>query len=156
MDYSNNEIEAVLQNGNMHIDSDEVYDAVRRGWTKLHDASDDEIIEHFADYEPESIVGVVSNVKGIVFEQEIVRTLDNAGIDADLFDATNNPGTDIFLSNGQEFSVKSGISPHAAEEDLDEGLDVISTHEIATYHDEIIDTGMSSDELTDAVVDALF
>ena len=154
MDYSNADIEKILMTSDMQLTSGEVCDAVRRGWTELSTATDTEIVDHFAGYSADSMVGVVSNVKGIALEMEVERALDNSGINANIFELTNNPGTDIFLGNGQEYSVKSGVSDRATLEDISEGLTVIATSEIADKNI-AIDAGISSAALAASVIAAL-
>ena len=151
MYYSKEYIQNILLDSDMHLTEDEVFDAFRRGWSDLENASNDEIVEYFSDYSDESMVGVISNVKGIAFEMEIERAFDNHGLDANLFDEINHPGTDIYLDNGQEFSVKSGTNIEPTVEDLDEGLDVISTTEIADVTDAIDGNMLNLDLVYDIV-----
>jgi len=137
MYYSKEYIQNILLDSDMNLTEDEVFDAFRRGWSDLENASNNEIVEYFSDYSDESMVGVISNVKGIAFEMEIERAFDSQGLDANLFDEINHPGTDIYFDNGQEFSIKSGTNIEPTLEDLDEGLDVIATTEIADVTDAI-------------------
>lgn len=79
------------------IDASEVFEAVRRGYNQLEFASADEIADYFTDVEAKSVLGHVSNIKGILFEQEYMDTLAEQGISAQLFESTNHPLTDISI-----------------------------------------------------------
>ncbi len=66
-----------------------VFDAVRRGYNELEFASNDDILAYFGDINPDAMSGHISNIKGIVFEQQVVNALNEQGMDAMLFEATN-------------------------------------------------------------------
>ena len=45
------------------IESEEVFNAIRRGYTELKEASPDEICAYFSDLESSELVGPISNIK---------------------------------------------------------------------------------------------
>jgi len=77
--------------------TDSVFEAVRRGYSELSESSNSEIENYFAEVNPEAMVGHISNVKGILFEQQYVEKLAAEGVHAEVFEATNHPAVDIAL-----------------------------------------------------------
>jgi DNA-binding NarL/FixJ family response regulator len=142
---------------------DAVFDAVRRGYNELELASNDEIIDYFADVNPDAMSGHISNIKGIVFEQEVVNALNEQGIDAMLFDATNHPVSDIALmSDGDiaaEVQLKATDSVSYINETLAENPDIpiIVTSEVTNSFDStmVIDSGIDNVALDDVVSEVL-
>lgn len=140
-----------------------VFDAVRRGYNELELASNDEIFDYFADVNPDAMLGHISNIKGIVFEQEIVTVLNEQGIDAMLFEATNHPVSDITLmSDGDiaaEVQLKATDSVAYINETLAENPDIpiIVTSEVANSFDStmVIDSGIDNVTLDEAVSEVL-
>ncbi|CDT62349.1 hypothetical protein AB6C72_14455 [Vibrio splendidus] len=140
-----------------------VFDAVRRGYNELELASNDEILDYFADVNPDAMSGHVSNIKGIVFEQEVVAALNGQGMDAMLFEATNHPVSDIALmSDGDiaaEVQLKATDSVSYINETLSENSDIpiIVTSEVADSLDStmVIDSGIDNAALTDSVSETL-
>lgn len=140
-----------------------VFDAVRRGYNELELASNDEILKYFADVSPDAMSGHISNIKGIVFEQEVVTALNVQGMDATLFEATNHPVSDIALmSDGDiaaEVQLKATDSVAYINETLAENPDIpiIVTSEVANSFDSsmVIDSGIDNVALDDAVTDVL-
>ncbi|MCU8032175.1 cytochrome P450 [Shewanella sp. SM101] len=140
-----------------------VFDAVRRGYNELELASNDEIFDYFADVNPDAMSGHISNIKGIVFEQEIVTVLNEQGIDAMLFEATNHPVSDITLmSDGDiaaEVQLKATDSVAYINETLAENPDIpiIVTSEVANSFDStmVIDSGIDNVTLDEAVSEVL-
>jgi len=140
-----------------------VYDAVRRGYNELELASNDEILDYFADVNPDAMSGHISNIKGIVFEQEVVTALNEQGMDAMLFEATNHPVSDIALmSDGDiaaEVQLKATDSVAYINETLAENPDIpiIVTSEVADGLEStmVIDSGIDNVALNDAVSEVL-
>ncbi|WP_286300695.1 hypothetical protein [Vibrio apostichopi] len=140
-----------------------VFDAVRRGYNELELASNDEILDYFADVTPDAMSGHVSNIKGIVFEQEVVAALNGQGMDAMLFEATNHPVSDIALmSDGDiaaEVQLKATDSVAYINETLAENSDIpiIVSSEVADSFDGtlVIDSGIDNAILTDTVSETL-
>ncbi|MFA0181205.1 hypothetical protein AB4463_12400 [Vibrio cyclitrophicus] len=145
------------------ITQNSVFDAVRRGYNELELASNDDILDYFADINPDAMSGHISNIKGIVFEQEVVTALNEQGIDAMLFDATNHPVSDIALmSDGDiaaEVQLKATDSVAYINETLAENPDIpiVVTSEVANGCDStmVIDSGIDNVALGDAVSEAL-
>ena len=147
-----------------HIESSEVFNAVRRGYRELADASDGEILEFFGAESPESLAGHLANVKGILFEQEYLDTLHANGIDAELFEATNHPLSDLRILDGhgeplEELQLKASSDPgYIAEtlESLPEEIAVVTTSEVAAdFPDAVIDSGISDTLLEEVVSETL-
>ena len=140
-----------------------VFDAVRRGYNELELASNDEILDYFADVNPDAMSGHVSNIKGIVFEQEVVAALNGQGMDAMLFEATNHPVSDIALmSDGDiaaEVQLKATDSVAYINETLAENPDIpiIVTSEVANGFDStmVIDSEIDNVALGDTVSEVL-
>ncbi|WP_434360059.1 hypothetical protein NF212_06940 [Parasalinivibrio latis] len=145
------------------IAQNSVFDAVRRGYNELELASNDEILDYFADVNPDAMSGHISNIKGIVFEQEVVTALNEQGIDAMLFEATNHPVSDIALmSDGDiaaEVQLKATDSISYINETLAENPDIpiIVTSEVVDSFDStmVIDSGIDNVALDEAVSEVL-
>ncbi|HIF9272534.1 TPA: hypothetical protein ACX6QR_000510 [Photobacterium damselae] len=145
------------------IAQNSVFDAVRRGYNELELASNDEIFDYFADVNPDAMSGHISNIKGIVFEQEVVTALNEQGMDAMLFEATNHPISDIALMSGDdiaaEVQLKATDSVAYINETLAENPDIpiIVTSEVANGFDStmVIDSGIDNIALGDAVSEVL-
>lgn len=147
------------------IDSSEVFASVRRGYSELNNASQEEIIDNFSSTDPDELSGHISNIKGILFEEEVVKALNEQGISAELFNETNHPITDIaiFDSDGDiatEIQLKATDSVDYILNTLEDHPDVpiIATHEVAqhlTDNDMVIDSGVDNEALTNAVASTL-
>ncbi|AEX22831.1 hypothetical protein [Vibrio sp. EJY3] len=140
-----------------------VFDAVRRGYNELELASNDDILDYFSDVDPDAMSGHISNIKGIVFEQEVVTALNDQGMDTLLFEATNHPVSDIALmSDGDiaaEVQLKATDSVSYINETLAENSDIpiIVTSEVADSLDStlVIDSGIDNVVLDDTVSEVL-
>ena len=142
------------------MDSEDVFNAVRRGYNKLQDASSDEICSYFSNLEQKELIGHINNIKGILFEQEIAETLNNQGVSASLFELTNHPDSDLMIMDGNdiigEFQLKATDSVSYINDTLDKNPDIpiITTHEVAQNFNDtslVIDSGINNDVLTDCV-----
>ena len=146
------------------IDASEVFEAVRRGYNQLEFASADEIADYFTDVEAKSVLGHVSNIKGILFEQEYMDTLAEQGISAQLFESTNPPLTDISILDPDgsinEIQLKATDSSSYINATVTDNpdIDVVTTSEVFGNidHEGVIDSGISNSDLGDAVVETLF
>ena len=145
------------------LNSSSVFDAVRRGYNELETANNEDILAYFADVNPDAMSGHISNIKGIVFEQEVVVALNEQGMNAMLFEATNHPISDIALMNGDdiaaEVQLKATDSVAYINETLAENPDIpiIVTSEVADSFDSsmVIDSGIDNVALDDAVSEVL-
>ncbi|HIF9257789.1 TPA: hypothetical protein ACX6RA_000823 [Photobacterium damselae] len=145
------------------IDHGSVFDAVRRGYNELELANNSEIIDYFSNINLDAMSGHISNIKGIVFEQEVVNALNEQGMDAMLFEATNHPISDIALmSDGDiaaEVQLKASDSVAYINETLAENPDIpiIVTSEVADGLEStmVIDSGIDNVALNDAVSEVL-
>lgn len=155
--------EALQDIKNTMIEQNEVFEAVRRGYSDLEFASDDEILAHFSLASPAELQGHVSNIKGILFEQEVQDKLYEEGIDSKLFDETNHPDTDMqILENGsviEEFQLKATDSVSYVNGTLAENpqIDIIATSEVANAinSEDVIDSGISDAALEEVVVETI-
>jgi len=145
------------------IQSSTVFDAVRRGYNDLEHSSNDEIVNYFSDVEPDELTGHISNIKGIVFEQEYVEQLASQGVDAQIFEATNHPVVDIAIfEDGEvvnELQLKATDSVSYINATLDEHPDVaiVATSEVAIGMDSemVIDSGIENSVLEEAVAETI-
>jgi len=145
------------------IQSSTVFDAVRRGYNDLEHSSNGEIVDYFSDVEPDELTGHISNIKGIVFEQEYVEQLASQGVEAQIFEATNHPVVDIAIfEDGEvvnELQLKATDSVSYINATLEEHPDVsiIATSEVARGMDSemVIDSGIENSVLEEAVVETI-
>ena len=146
------------------IEPNEVFDSIRRGYTDLNNSTNEEIFDYFQPVDEESMQGHVSNIKGILFEHEYVQSLEEMGIHASIFEATNHPVTDIsiFDNNGEivnELQLKATDSVGYINETLVENPDVtvVATSEVASSmnNDMVIDSGIENAVLEESVVEVL-
>jgi hypothetical protein len=141
----------------------DVYDSVRRGYSDLSGLSDGEISSFFSEIERSSVSGHVSNIKGILFEQQYVDGLAAEGIHAEVFEATNHPAVDVAVYSGDEIvnelQLKATESASYVKTTLAENPDVliVVTSEVAADIDSdmVIDSGISEEILEGAVSDTL-
>lgn len=148
---------------NTMIEQNEVFDAVRRGYTELEDSSDSEILTYFSLSSPDELKGHVSNIKGILFEQEVQDKLSEGGIDSALFENTNHPDTDLqILENDviiEELQLKATESSSYINDALTENPDIsiIATTEVATIigKEEVIDSGISNVVLEETIIETI-
>jgi len=118
---------------------DEFIGAIRDRFPDLASASIQEISEHMADYGPDQIAGVISMVKGKLFER-LVERYENGDSDAwraVLHEDESFPGSDIVFINVEtgeqiEISLKATDSPAYLESSLARYPDypIIATDEV--------------------------
>jgi len=147
----------------MSVDKEEVYDAIRRGYSELAKADESTIDAYFSSVDEESIGGHIGNIKGILFEQEYVEQLQQQGIDAQMYDAVNHPLSDITVYEEgevvQELQLKATENASYIQETLEtvgDEVTVVATTEIAQeFPGEVIDSGISESVLEEAVADVV-
>ena len=155
--------DALLDIKNDMIGKEEVFEAVQRGYTNLNNASEEEIVDYFSSASPEEFQGHVSNVKGILFEQEVQDKFNDNGIESELFEMTNHPGTDIqILSDNevlQELQLKATDSTSYINETLATSPDIqiVATSEVANKMatEEVINSEISNAALEETVIETL-
>ena len=143
--------------------SQEVFDVVRRGYNDLEVSSNEEIISHFQNIDTASLTGHVSNIKGMLFEQQYVDQLELEGISAEIFEATNHPIVDIaIIENGDvvnELQLKATESISYINSTLEEhpNIEIVATTEVAAEmdNDMVIDSGISESALENTVLESL-
>lgn len=133
-----------------------VLEAIKRSTIDLdEDASVNEISNYIRQYDDQSITGVISNVKGIYHElwYAELENQDEDDIRAELFEATNHPGSDIILINEKTgereyVQLKATDDAEYVRQALEKNPDirVISTSELAEKLG-IDSTGLSNEEL---------
>lgn len=145
------------------VNPDLVFESVRRGYNALEHASNDEIVSYFEDIEPDSMIGHVNNIKGILFEQEYVSQLAEQGIHAEVFELTNHPGVDITIFEGgeavNELQMKATDSVSYINTTLADNPDVaiVATSEVASQFETemVIDSEIENAALESAVIETL-
>ena len=145
------------------LNSNDVFDSVRRGYNELEHTSNADILNYFDDVDTDSMPGHVSHIKGILFEQQYVEHLATQGIDAEIFAATNHPVTDIsIIEDGEvmnELQLKATDSVSYINATLDAHPDVaiVTTTEVATSFDNpmVIDSGIEDAVLESTVLETL-
>ncbi len=146
------------------IDSASIFESVRRGYTDLQGASPSEIQDYFASMDPETLTGHISNVKGIVFETEVVNALNDQGVDCAMFETTNHPVSDIAIFDDGDIIAELQLKATdnfdyiAATLDSNPDVPIIATHEVASQfvdNNMVIDSGLSNEVLTEAVTQTL-
>lgn len=148
----------------MDIKTEDVFEAVRRGYDDLELADTRQILDYFANVEDESQIGHVSNIKGILFERLYVDSLAEEGIAASVFEATNHPLVDISVEQGSgmmlEMQLKATDSPGYVISSMNENPDIpfVVTSEVADSisHAHLIDSDISNEVLEHAVTETLF
>lgn len=141
------------------MQTETVFDAVRRGYNQLESSSNQDILTYFDSVSPDEMVGHISNIKGIAFEQEVASLLAEHGVSAELFDATNQPIVDIMLWADNDIAfeaqLKATDSASYIQTTLEEYPDIpiIATSEVAAAVDStmVIDSGINNTELTTLV-----
>ncbi len=145
--------------------SESVFEAVRRGYSKLDNAMPETIVDYFSTIDSRELTGHINNIKGIVFEEHVVNALNEKGIHTIMFEQVNHPITDIaVIEYGDvitEFQLKATDSMAYISNTLEENPDVpiIVTSEVAQNFDDcnmVIDSGINNADLTDAVTETLY
>ncbi|MDO5352944.1 MAG: hypothetical protein Q4E81_08975 [Succinatimonas sp.] len=145
--------------------SESVFEAVRRGYSNLDNATPETIVDYFSTIDSRELTGHINNIKGIVFEEHVVDALNEKGIHAIMFEQVNHPITDIaVIEDGDvitEFQLKATDSVAYISNTLEENPDVpiIVTSEVAQNFDDcnmVIDSGINNADLTDAVTETLY
>ena len=125
--------------GSLTTDESIVLAALRRSAKKFEDASLEEIGEIVGPYNEDQILGLVNNVKGILFELEFVEieNYDGDSIFAYQFEQTNYPTYDVQLVNEEtgevaEIQLKATSSSSYVKSWMDEhGDNIVVTDEVA-------------------------
>jgi hypothetical protein len=148
----------------MTINSEEIYESVRRGYSALQVADSQQILDYFSDVDYESQMGHVSNIRGILFERLYVEKLVDQGIVASVFEATNHPLVDISVDQGSgimlEMQLKATHDPGYIINSMSESSDITFavTSEVAHMISDarLIDSDISNEVLEQAVTETLF
>jgi hypothetical protein len=146
------------------INSSEVFDSIRRGYTDLQDGTSEDIINYFENIDQSSLDGHINNIKGILFEQEYIDKLEEEGIKAEVFEETNHPITDIKIYDEdeniiEELQLKATDSDSYIKDTLEEHPDIpiVATTEVAQSmeSDMVIDSGISNAILEESIIETL-
>ncbi|MCK5691010.1 hypothetical protein KAI87_17135 [Myxococcota bacterium] len=161
-----------LQRGELSLDdyaySDDILEALRRSTHALEsDASMQELSTYVQGLNAGELEGVANNIKGIAHEIAFVRAENSDGdsVQAELFEDTYHPGSDVILRDSQtgevlEVQLKATHSSSYASEALERYPDVpvYTTSELADRSAEFSSTHISNTELsqnTDGVLSSL-
>ena len=135
--------------------------AIKRMKNEWHDASESQLSDYLASYEPEQLKGIANNVKGIYHEMLFVEHYNNQNADtyAALFAETNHPGADvqIFSKNNDqvlcEFQLKASDSSDYINNHFEKypEIDVLATDELACKIDNVSSSGISNSEITENI-----
>ena len=141
------------------MQTDLVFDAIRRGYNELECASNQQIQDYFDDLSADAMIGHVSNIKGIAFEQMVVNSLAEQGIASEVFEATNHPVVDIAILQDSDIAFEAQLKATDSASYINTALDaypdvsIITTSEVASSIDNamVINSGIGNDELTASV-----
>lgn len=148
----------------MNFAAEDVFDAVRRGYSSLAEAHPDEITEYFSHIDDQSVIGHVNNIKGILFEQAYVEDLASQGVEAALFEAVNHPVSDVLVFGDldvvTELQLKATDSAsYIADAMMDdpESTFVVTSEVVAHFaSDVVVDAGIENAALESVVEETLF
>lgn len=145
-----------------NADEELVLEALRRSNNDLTDASNEELSEYIQSLEPNQIQGLHNNIKGIYHELKY-QNMENSDDDiyrVELFEETNHAGADIKLINEltgevKEFQLKATNSLSYINEHNEryEDIEVIATSEVASQSEDILDSGVTVEQVNETVSD---
>lgn len=125
------------------------------------DASESQLSDYLASYEPEQLKGIANNVKGIFHELLFVDKYNkqNADTYAAIFEKTNHPGADVQIFSNYndevlgEFQLKASDSVDYINSHFEKYPDtnVLATDELASTIDNISSSGISNSEITENI-----
>ena len=139
----------------------EFLEAIRDRWPELHDASISEIAANMSEYDAAQLTGVISEIKGKLFERLVTveENSDNDHWHAVMHTDETYPGSDLILTNDEtghvvELSLKATDSPSYVEHALMQYPDIpiLTTHELGEHfaHDpHVIVDHFTDKDLTD-------
>ena len=140
-----------------------VIEALRRSNNSLSEANLTELGDYLSSMEPEQLKGLGSNIKGIFHELKYVECINSEdnGITAEVFGDTNHAGADVLLKDSAtdavigEVQLKATDSASYVSEHLKRypDIDVAATSEVAECMDGVQNTGISNEEISQAVKD---
>lgn len=115
--------------------------SIRDRYPELHDASIQQIADHMHQYDPEELAGVVSMIKGRLFERLIEQHENGDGDEwtAHIYEDQSYPGSDIVFTNDAgdtvEVSLKASDSVSYVENALLRYPDIpiMATDEVAEH-----------------------
>ena len=139
-------------------DYDLIIESIKRSTTELGDDADlDEVANYVQSYDVDQIGGLLNNIKGIYHEVKVVdmENSDGDDIQAQLFEETNHPGTDVRFINletgiAEDISLKATDSKHYIRLAQENYPDV--KQYVTTEVDDIpgtYSTGLSNHDLTE-------
>lgn len=145
------------------IAQENVFEAVRRGYSQLSSSSNSDILSYFGNLEPGAMTGHISNIKGIVFEKEVTELLNQQGVNAMLFEKTNHPISDIALMDDGDIAAELQLKATDSLSYINNTLaaypdiPIVTTSEVANSFDlgVVINSGMSNAALENSVSQVL-
>jgi hypothetical protein len=150
------------QTGGWSAEEALVLEALRRSTRALGEATDAELGDHLRALDPEQLRGVMSNVKGIYHELlfERAEDLDGDAIVARLFEATNHPGADVELLDGDtvidavQLKAVDCVSSVLQHRERYPDVCVVATEEVAAKLDWVQSSGFNNADLERQVAEA--
>ena len=154
----------LLSRRHHHLESPlagEFIEAIRDRYPNLRDASAEAIAQHMDQYSADQMVGVISLIKGRLFERLVARheNQDSDEWRAVLHDDQNYPGSDLIFENAEtgetvEVSLKSTDDLGYLEESLLKypEFPIVSTDEVAAAfgNDDLVwASGISNEQVTE-------
>jgi len=143
------------------IESQIALDAIKRMRNEWNDATETQLNDALADYEPEQLKGIANNVKGIYHELLFVDNYNKQNTEtyAILFEETNHAGADVQIRVRdddqvlREFQLKSTDSMSYVNEHIERypDIEVLVTEELASKDSYLDSSGISNDEITDHI-----
>jgi hypothetical protein len=140
------------------MESQLVLDALRRSDTDIAGATESEISEYLSAYSPDQLKGIASNVKGIYHELLFVEDYNATHTDsyAEIFGATNHPGSDIRIRDResdetlQEIQLKATNSADYVQQHVEKypDIEVRATEEVAAKLEHVESSGVSNEEIS--------
>ena len=165
-------ISASVIHGYYHIDyiPDEVEEAYKAAYPIK--SQTDNLRDIIEDADDTELAGLISGIKGKLFEMRYVDFLNNGhlpdGYEAVLAESAKNPGWDIAIldNNGiavNELQMKATDSVDYIKTALERypDIDIVTTEEVYNsvvmheFADSVINSGISNEELTSVVTEAL-
>lgn len=136
--------------------------ALQRSTNELNDASPQQMADYLAGMDDAQLQGLANNVRGIYHELKYVDTFNSSHstLSAEVFGATNHPGSDVEISDRDTGQVVSAIQLKATDSasyirdhaERYPEITVLATEEVAEKMDDVESSGFTNAELKDSVL----
>ncbi len=138
-----------------------IIESLRRSNNSLESASLTDIGDYLSNMDSDQLKGLSNNIKGIYHELKYVECINiqENGLYAEVYEKTNYPGADVTLRDSEsnqvvnEVQLKATDSSAYVTEHLNKYPDtnVIATSEVAECMSNVESSGISNEEITNAV-----